>query len=66
MLPSPAIRDVERFVDPVGAGQQGGVTVEVAEDPVLLEPADVTDLPDRRLEEVAGLTEELTIGEALE
>src|SRR5215469_3301720 len=66
MLPPQAIRHVERLVDVVGAGPQRGCTVEVAEDPVLLEPADVTDLPDRRLEEVAGLTEELTIGEAIE
>src|SRR5262244_451599 len=66
MVPAEAIRDLERIVDAVRTGQQRLCAIEVAQDPVLLEPADVADLPDGRLEKVALLPEQLRISDALE
>jgi hypothetical protein len=57
MVPAEAIRDVEGIVDAVGTRQQRLCAIEVAQDPVLLEPADVADLPDGRLEKMGLLPE---------
>ena len=66
MLPAQTVRDVEGFVDGIGTGQQRRVIVEMTEDPVLLEPADVAHLPDGRLQEVRLDAQHLGIRELLE
>jgi len=66
MVPAQAIRDVERVVDGVGTGEETVGAVEVAQDPVLLKPADVADLPDGRFEEMTLLAEQLRVIDPLE
>src|SRR5215475_14213115 len=65
MLPSTGVGDIERVVDPVRARQERGHTVEMAQDPVFLKPADMTDLPDRRLDEMLFRPEHLSLRESL-
>src|SRR2546429_5375508 len=63
----PKARQVdEGIANSGGTGQEHLCATEVTQDPVLLEPADVPDLPDGRLEEVSLLTEQLRVGNALE
>jgi hypothetical protein len=63
MLPAPAVGHVERIVNAVRSRQERLGPVEVAEEPVFLEPADVAHLPDRRLEEVSVASEHVRIRE---
>ena len=66
MLPASRVADVEGIVDTVGSRQQGGLPVQVTGDPVLLEPADMAHLPDRRLDEVSARPEHLGLREPVE
>ena len=66
MLPPPRVADVEGIVDPVGSRQQRGVPVQMTGDPVLLEPADVAHLPDRRLDEMSARPEHLGLRQSVE
>ena len=54
------------FVDGVRARQERSRAVEMSQDPVFLEPADVAHLPDRRLEEVRALPQHLRVAEAVQ
>src|SRR5215472_8903370 len=45
MVPAEAVGNVEGIVDAIGTREQRLCPIEVAEGPVLLEPADVPDLP---------------------
>src|SRR5215472_4257725 len=66
MVPAEAVRDVEGIVDAVGTGEQRQCAIEVAQDPVLLKPADVADLPDGGLKEMGLLPQQLRIVDAVE
>ena len=66
VIPAPRVGDVEGVVDGVRARQQRGGAVEVPQEPVLLEPADVSHLPDRRLDEVLPRAQHLSVGESVE
>jgi hypothetical protein len=66
MIPAPLVRDVKGIVDAVGARQQRPGSIEPPQNPVLLEPADMPYLPDRRLDEVPARSEQLGVGESVQ
>ncbi len=66
VIPASRVGHVERVVDRVRAGQDGVGAIEPAQQPVLLEPADVAHLPDRRLKEVPARAEHLRVREIVE
>ena len=66
MIPPTGVRDVEGVVDAVGARQERRSAVEVAQDPVLLEPADMPHLPERWLDEMGPSSEHFGVAEPLE
>src|SRR6266545_2767646 len=65
VVPAQCVRDVERVVDPVRARQEHRGAIEVPEDPVLLQPPDVPELPDRRFDEMALDSQHLSVCQPL-
>jgi hypothetical protein len=66
MVPATRVGHVERVVDAIRSRQEAGGAVEVAEDPGLLEPADVAHFPDRRLDEMPPYAQHLGLAEAVQ
>ncbi len=65
MVPAACVGNFERIVDSVRARQKRRSAVEVTQDPVLLEPADVPDLPDRWLHEMPSGPQHLIVRQLL-
>ena len=66
VIPASRVGHVEGVVDRIRAGQDAVGAAAPAQQPVLLEPADVAHLPDRRLEEMPARAEHLRVRQIVE